>query len=186
MPKEGSVVARRQKPLRELYRSRPEEAITVKRVRSVQDEFTDELHGSVVPVDFPGVEWRYGTDRKVGGYDDLPNSGHVLVASLAMCVDSTLRMIADLLGVTIVKLEVEVEGDVDVRGVLAMDPEVRPGFQSIQTRVHLSVAAGTPQRLVDVLCAKAEALSVCLDTIRHGSPVDVAFDVEHEQAAAAS
>jgi hypothetical protein len=28
--------------------------------------------------------------------------------------------------------------------------------------------------------------SVCLDTIRRGAPVDVAFDVRHEAAAAAS
>lgn len=178
-----SFVAERQKPLRERYAAEPGQAITVKRVRSVHDDFVDQIHGSVVPVDFPGVVWRYGTDRKVGGDDDLPNSGHVLVGSLAMCMDSILRMIADLLGVTIIHLEVEVVGDVDVRGVLAMDPAVRPGFRSIRTTVHLQVAPATPARLVELLTTQAEKLSVCLDTIRHGAPVAVAFDVRRDASA---
>jgi OsmC-like protein len=185
MPEQSSFVEERQRPLRALYREHPEEGITVKHVRSVQDESTDQLHGTVLPVDFPGIQWRYGTDRKVGGDDDLPNSGHVLVASLAMCMDSMLRMIADLMHIEIVDLEVDVVGDVDVRGVLAMDPNVRPGFRSIRTTVQLTVAPGTPSRMVEMLTGRAEQLSVCLDTIRNGAPVAVAVDVRHGESAEA-
>jgi uncharacterized OsmC-like protein len=183
MPREHSLVEERQKPLRALYPEHPEEAITTKRVRSVQGADTDPLHGSVVPVGFPGVVWRYGTDRKVGGDDDLPNSGHMLVGSLAMCMDSITRMIADILRIRIVDLEVEADGDVDVRGTMAMDPAVRPGFRSIRTQVHLRVAPDTPERLVRILTAHAEKLSVCLDTIRNGSPVEVTFDVRTQEPA---
>jgi uncharacterized OsmC-like protein len=186
MSREPSIVEERQKPLRALYSRQPEEAITIKRVRSVQGPETDCLHGSVIPVGYPGIAWRYGTDRKVGGYDDLPNSGHLLVGSLATCMDSITRMIADLLRVRIVDLQVEVEGDVDVRGTMAIDPTVRPGFRGIRSEVHLRVAPGTPDRLIEILTAHAEKLSVCLDTLRNGTPVDVEFDVRSQEPASTS
>ena len=78
-------------------------------------------------------------DDTVGGFDDLPNPGHLLCAALAACMDSAVRMIADRLGVRIERLEVEVNGDADVRGSLAMSRSVRPGFRQMQCRLALGL-----------------------------------------------
>ena len=48
-------------------------------------------------------------------------------------------MIADRLGVRIERLEVEVNGDADVRGCLAMSRSVRPGFRQMQCRLALGL-----------------------------------------------
>ena len=171
-----SSVAARQAPLRELHARDPAEAITLKRVRTVQRADTDTLHGTVLAVGaYADAEWRFGTDAKVGGLDDLPNAGHILCAALAACMENIIRMIADNLGVDLDHLQVEVTGDVDVRGCMAMEPSVRPGFRWMRCEVALRPDPLADPRRVDVLRAQAERLCVTLDTLRNGVPVEVAF-----------
>ena len=170
-----SIVAARQAPLRARFKRRPTEAMTVKRVRTVADASADPLHGRVLAVDHDGIEWAFGLDAKVGGYDDLPNPGHLLCAALGACLDSTLRMIADRLDVDLRRLQVDVVGDVDVRGCLAMEDTVRPGFDHIVCTVDLEADPATDPRRMQLLLAQAERLCVTLDTLRHGVPVDVSY-----------
>lgn len=180
-----SVVADRQKPLRQQYNDRPEAAISVKRVRTVETANTDVWHGTVASLSHEGVAWDYGIDDTVGGYDDLPNPGHLLCAALAACIESTIRMIADHLGVGIEHLEVEVVGDADVRGCLAIDKSIRPGFRQIRCEVRLQPAAGADPRRVQKVLSQAELLCVTLDTIRNGVPVEVVTEVGVPSAALA-
>src|SRR5690606_21626049 len=102
-------VRERQDPLRERYRTAPDEAAITDRARTVGGVGTDPFHGFVVPgSEDSGVEWPFGIHRAVGGYHDAPNPGDVLCAALAVCLDSTIRMIADRLGVTLTSLAVDV------------------------------------------------------------------------------
>lgn len=137
---------------------------------------TDAIHGSVVPDGFSSEIWNYGLDAKVGGLDDLPNPGHVLCAALAACMDSTMRMLAERLGVIIEELEVEVVGDVDVRGCLAMDASVRPGFRGLSCNVNCRPAEGTDPKSLAMIFDHAERLCVTLDTLRNGVPIVVSAD----------
>jgi uncharacterized OsmC-like protein len=170
-----SVVRRRQEPLRELYAEHPEEAIAFKRVRAVNAPDSDAMHGSVIATapEYEGLVWRYGTDRKLGGPHDAPNPGEVLCAALAACMDNSIRMIADHLGVELSGVEVEVTGDVDVRGCMAIDPDVRPGFRWMAIESRIEPAADADPRLTEALASSAERLCVTLDTLRDGVPVEV-------------
>lgn len=168
----------RQQELRKRYIRSPEAAITEKRVRTVETPTTDVLHGAVASDGFQNGRWDYGIDAKIGGLDDRPNPGHVLCAALAGCMDSTIRMLAEHLGVEIDQLEVEVVGDVDVRGCLAMSASVRPGFRRIACHVRLKPAPGTDPARLRTLLEHAERLCVTLDTLRHGVPVEVATELE--------
>jgi len=115
--------------------------------------------------------------RPFGGDHDLPNPADLLCAALAACEDSAVRMVADLLGVRIVDLRVEVSGDVDVRGALAMDRSVKVGFRSMDCRVHLKVQDAEAPRLA-ALRKQAEASCVNLDTLHTGVPVSIDFAIE--------
>jgi uncharacterized OsmC-like protein len=171
-----SVVAERQRPLRTRYTNDPAEAITTKRVRSVHAAACDPFHGAVEAVgEYPPTRWEFGQDDKVGGYDDLPNTGHLLCAALAACQDNVIRMIADHLGITISHLDVEVTGQVDCRGCLNIDDQVRVGFFGMDVQVTLEVAPDTGDALVEVMRQLAERLCVNLDTLRRGVPVTVSF-----------
>jgi hypothetical protein len=58
-------------------------------------------------------------------------------------MESTTRALAEHLDITIDELEVEVVGDVDARGCLAIERSVRSGFQHIDVDVRLRAAPGT-------------------------------------------
>ncbi len=95
MERARSLVANRQAPLQAGYRKDPAAAITVKHVRTVHEAAIDALHGAVdVLAPVPPTRWEFGQDAKGGGYDDLPNSGHLLCAALASCQDNIIRMTA--------------------------------------------------------------------------------------------
>ncbi len=174
-----SEIGARQAPLRRAYRHDAAAARIVDRARTVERSPGDPVHTAAVPgEEYPSaqVEIAVGTHRGVGGLHDAPNPGELLCATLAACQDSTVRMVANLLGVHVTTLAVDVDGDVDLRGTLAVDPTVRVGFQSMRCRTRLAVAPGTPARTVALLLAAAERSCVVLDTLRRGVDVTADFD----------
>ena len=174
----GSLVAERQAPLRRAYVEEPARAQIVKWAATADEEGTDALHSIVLIGEGYGVSQRIGIDHAVGGDHDLPNPGDLMCAALAACKDATVRMIADLLGVTILDLRVAVTADMDVRGCLSIDRSVKVGFRSMACHVELRVPPGTePQRLA-ALQRESERSCVNLDTLRSGVPVQLSFAVE--------
>lgn len=188
-------VGKRQAPLKKRYQERPQEAMITDYARTVMDEEKDAVHGRLnlgrsvggaqIAVDYAdledqeyGVEWSTGIHRAVGGDHDLPNPGNILSAALAICFDSTLRMIANLLNVELEYLSVTVSSTADVRGTLVVDRDVPVEFQKMTLHVDLKAADGTPPRLVARLLKGAEYSCVNLQTLRKGVPVELAFDVD--------
>jgi uncharacterized OsmC-like protein len=174
----ASLVAGRQAPLRQAYVEDPQRALSVKWAATTAGAGADAFHSVVEIGKGYGVSQRLGIDRKVGGDHDLPNPADLLCAALAACEDSAVRMIADLLGVQILDLRVEVTGEVDVRGALAIDRSVKVGFRSMNCHVHVRVPQSTEQPRLAALRKQAEASCVTLDTLRSGVPVAVDFAVE--------
>jgi uncharacterized OsmC-like protein len=166
-----SPLAQRQAALRERYRAHPGEARIRKRACTAWTDSDDAVHGSVLAGDGYGVAWAFGIDRAVGGDHDAPNPADMLCAALAACEHATIRMIADVLGVALERLDVEVTGTVDVRGCLAVDRQVPIGFSSLECQVDVAVAPGTDPRLCEKLRAGAEASCINLETLRGGVPV---------------
>jgi len=171
----GSAVKENQAPLRALYVEQPERAMTTKwaRASATRIPATDPFHGEVEIGRGYETTLDYGLDRAVGGLGDLPNPGDILCAALAACEDGTIRMVADLLGVELEQLEVEVSAELDVRGALGVDPDVSVGFEALDCRVALRTATGTDPRRVEQLRAAAERFCVNLATLRTGVAVEV-------------
>lgn len=165
------------KDLRALYGERPGEAISSKWARTSSSRIPagEPLHGEVDVGRGYGVSLDYALDEKVGGLGDGPNPGDLLCAALAACEDGTIRMVAGLLGVTLEELEVEVSGDLDVRGTLGIDPDVRVGFTELACTVRLRAADGTDPRAVRRLLAAAKRFCVNLDSLTGGTAVRVAL-----------
>lgn len=168
----------RQDPLRARYLEAPGEARITDGARTVAGTVQDPFHGQVVPGsrDY-GVTWPFGIHRAVGGDHDAPNPGDMLCAALACCLDSTIRIIANRLGVQLAHLAVEVSALVDVRGTLMVDCQVPVGFQSLSCQVDLRAADGTDPKLAGKLAAAAEQSCVNLQTLRAGVPVETTFSL---------
>ncbi|PEN12212.1 osmotically inducible protein OsmC [Longibacter salinarum] len=173
---DATSVRKRQDPLRERYKSVPEEATITDRAKTTGGTDTDPFHGFVVPgSENFDVTWPFGIHHAVGGDHDAPNPGDILCAALATCLDSTIRMIAERFGVRLTSLGVDVTAEVDVRGTLHVDRTVPVGFQSMQCDVHMQVEEGTDPKVMKKVLAAAEQSCVVLQTLRSGIPVETNF-----------
>ena len=166
------IVRQRQGPLRERYRRVPGEARISDGARTVNACDGDPFHGVVVPANGGDAPLRFGIHRAVGGFHDYPNPGDILSAALAACLDSTLRMVADHLGIRLDSLEVEVAAECDVRGCLQVDAAVPVGFQRMRCRVRLQPANEIDENKARMLVAVAENCCVVLQTLRNGVTVE--------------
>lgn len=176
MSKADYTVRARQSPLRQAYRQNAALAWVVDHASVQGRDLHDPYHGSVRFGSTSQAEAGFSVHAALGGPHDGPVPGDLLCAALASCQESSLRMVADVYGVELVELKVDVQACVDVRGTLGMNPDVPVAFQALQVQVTLRAAAGTdPQRLRQVLQA-AERSCVVLQTLRTGAPVHVVFE----------
>lgn len=107
-----------------------------------------------------------GVHEAVGGHGDLPTPGDILCGALAACLDSAIRIVANRLGVHIKHLEVQVSGEVDVRGTLRAKEDCPVAFQSIRTHVNVQAAPEVDETLIVQLLKAAEYSCVILQTLR--------------------
>jgi uncharacterized OsmC-like protein len=170
-----------QKPLRARYGATPEQATVTDHARTCGPSASDPFHTRVEPMDGCGVVIPIGTHAALGGPHDAPTPGDMLCAALAACQDSALRMVANLLGITLTHLEVRVTATVDVRGTLAMDPAVPVGFQTIDCEVLFSAQEGTPVALLEKLQITAKRCCVVQQTLKAPPHVKTTFSEPVEQ-----
>ena len=183
MANDGFDVRSRQDPLRKHYKVSPEVARITDRAITTGGTGMDPFHGKVVPgSENYGIVWPFGIHRAVGGDHDLPNPGDLLAAALAACLDSTIRIIAGRMGVSLASLSVDVAADVDVCGCLLVDREVPVGFQEMRCHVSLKAANGTEPQLAQMLIAAAENCCVNLQTLRTGVRITTSTDISFGDA----
>lgn len=169
-------VRERQSALRAGYRRDPAGAWVLDHAHIAAADLHDPFHGRVRFGSAAQGEAGYSVHGALGGPHDGPVPGDLLCAALASCQESALRMVADVYGVRLTELRIDVQAAVDVRGTLGMAPGVPVGFQSLQVAVRLRAAPDTdPQRLRQVVKA-AERACVVLQTLRAGVPATVVVD----------
>jgi uncharacterized OsmC-like protein len=164
-------------PLRQRYQAEPKAALVIDRARALGKDSDDPFHSVVMPMPQCGIAIPVGVHRAVGGLHDAPTPGDLLCAALAACQDSSVRMVANILGITLDSLEVEVTGDVDVRGTLAMNAEVPVGFRAIRCAIRLKAREGTDARLLEKLRIASERSCVVQQTLLHPPRVETIFDI---------
>lgn len=172
----SSLVQQRQNPLRERYQQVPAEAWIRDGAQTINGCGGDAFHGAVIPDNNGGTPLCFGIHRAVGGDHDHPNPGDLLSAALAACFDSTLRMLAEHLGVRLQSLEVRVEAECDVRGCLRVDRSVPVGFQKMRCRVRLEPEGHVDADTLRKLVGAAEGCCVVLQTLRNGVAVSMDMD----------
>ncbi|MEA2551291.1 MAG: hypothetical protein QOE25_1060 [Actinomycetota bacterium] len=166
-----------QRPLRDAYQADPAGAPLTLTVRSAPSDLGDPLHCAVTPDSTPDVVWRSGAHPAVGGVGDVPCSGDLLLGALAACQEVTLRMVAANQGVELLDVQVEVEGDWDPRGTLAMGREFPVGLTAIRCSTSVRVGEGVNEERAARLLKSAERYCVVLNTLRAGMDVQSEFSL---------
>lgn len=110
-----------------------------------------------------------------GGANSAANPVEYALAALGSCQAITYRFWAAKLGIAFDALSVELEGDLDARGFLGLDPTVRPGFEQVRVTVHIS-GPETPERYEELHRA-VDAHCPVLDLFANPVPVEVRLAV---------
>jgi len=171
-----------QVPLRQRYKADPGAALVADCAHAQGNIADDPFHSIVMPMPRSGIAVPVGVHAAVGGLHDAPTPGDILCAAFAACQDSSVRMVANILGIKLEFLEVEVTGDVDVRGTLAMDAQVPVGFRTMRCVVRLRAAKGTNPRLLEKLGAASQRSCVVGQTLRHSPSIETTFDMAADEA----
>src|SRR5581483_11672169 len=87
-----------------------------------------------------------------------------LLGALAACAQITCQMVASAMGVPTERIEVTVEGDLDLRGTLGIARDVPVGFETIRVRYDIDAPEATADQLA-ALREKAEQYCVVMQTL---------------------
>ncbi|MCA0296932.1 MAG: OsmC family protein [Actinobacteria bacterium] len=133
-----------------------------------------DFHGALQ--DLTHVEPRtYEADHPVvlTGKDRGSTPAEFLLHALAACLTAGIANIAAARGVRLDEVSSTVEGDIDLRGLLGLDPGVRNGFEGI--RVSFRLRGDDPAALRQVF-EQSKARSAVLDMVTNGVPVSFEVD----------
>ena len=110
------------------------------------------------------------------GQDNGPTPVEFVLHALASCITAGLGNIAAARGVDLESVESQVEGDIDLQGLLGMDDSVRNGYQGIKIKFRIKGNA-SDEELAGLL-SRSQARSAVYDILTNGVPVDVEVETE--------
>jgi uncharacterized OsmC-like protein len=105
------------------------------------------------------------------GANEGANPVEFLLHALAGCVTTTFVLHAAARGIKILELSTEIEGDLDVQGLLDLDDAVPVGYEQI--RVKMNVRADCSDEELDDLLAYTEQRSPVCNSVCRPVPVKV-------------
>lgn len=108
------------------------------------------------------------------GQDHGPNATEAALYALASCLNTTFIYNAASRGVKIDELEIDLEGDLDLRGFLGLSPDVRRGYEGI--RATFTVKSDAPREVLEVLTELAQKRSPVFDIVTNPTPVSVRLE----------
>src|SRR5271170_3793748 len=150
-----------QKPLKEQYRSDPNASQITLIAKGVQTD---------VPVscsiDIGRAIYNAEAHKGVGGAGTGACSGDLLLGALAACAQITCQMVAAAMGIATERIEVTVEGVLDLRGTLGIAKDVPVGFANIHLQFDVVAPQATPEQL-SALREKTEQYCVVMQTLLH-------------------
>ena len=150
-----------QKPLKEQYRNDPQTSRITLRAKGGQTDAPISCS-----VDIGRAIYNAEAHRGVGGAGTGACSGDLLLGALAACAQITCQMVAAAMGIPNGRIEVRVEGDLDLRGTLGIAKDLPVGFEKIRLQFDVAAPEATPEQL-RALREKTEQYCVVMQTLMH-------------------
>jgi uncharacterized OsmC-like protein len=120
--------------------------------------------------------WVFDADHPavLVGKDNGPTPVEFVLHALAACLTAGLANIAAARGVTLTEVRSTVEGDIDLNGILGLDPSVRNGYQ--QVSVRFTVKGDAPADKLREIVEQSRARSAVYDIVTNQVPVTIEVD----------
>src|SRR5881394_1491402 len=154
-----------QKPLKEQYRNDPNASQITLRAKGGQTDVP-----VACSVDIGRAIYHAEAHKGVGGGGTGACSGDLLLGALAACAQITCQMVAAAMGIATERIEVTVEGDLDLRGTLGIAKDVPVGFESIRLRFDVLAPAASRDQLRSLM-EKTEQYCVVMQTLNRSPRV---------------
>jgi uncharacterized OsmC-like protein len=156
-----------QKPLKEQYRADPKASLITLRAKGSQTGAP-----ASCSVDLGRAIYNAEAHKGVGGAGAGACSGDLLLGALAACAQITCQMVAAAMGIATEKIEVTVEGDLDLRGTLGIAKDVAVGFETIRAKFDVVAPAATAEQ-IQALREKSEQYCVVMQTLLRPPKIEV-------------
>jgi uncharacterized OsmC-like protein len=105
------------------------------------------------------------------GQDNGPTPVEHLLHALGACLTGGLANIAAARGVRLTEVRSEIAGDIDLNGILGLDPDVRNGYQGVTVR--FTVKGDAPAEKLREIVEQSRARSAVFDIITNQVPVTI-------------
>jgi uncharacterized OsmC-like protein len=105
------------------------------------------------------------------GRDNGPTPVEYVLHALAACLTAGLANIAAARGIRLTSVRSTVCGDIDLNGILGLDPEIRNGYQIVTVRI--SVEGDAPDEELRALVEQSRNRSAVYDILTTEVPVRI-------------
>ena len=117
------------------------------------------------------------------GKGTAPQPLDIFLAGIGMCMTSIYGEGAADLGMTIDSVEVRVQGDLDMKGLLDLNKKGyngRPGFAKIHYKVRID--SSEPKKKVLELIRRVERACPAHNTVMRGAPTEFSYEINGKPA----
>ena len=103
---------------------------------------------------------------ELSGTDTAPGAVEELMYAVSTCVIAAANMNAALMGVKLTRLDVDIESDLDLHGLLGLDPNVRAGLTNV--RMGITIAGDADEATLKKIATLGYEYSPVSETTRNG------------------
>lgn len=158
-----------QKPLKDSYRADPNASKITLTARGSQTDTPISCS-----VDLGRAIYNAQAHSGVGGAGTGACSGDLLLGALAACAQITCQMVATALGIATHRIDVTVDGDLDLAGTLGVNREAWVGFSAIRMRFDIDAPGASDEQLTK-LHEKTEQYCVVMQTLLSPPPIETTW-----------
>jgi uncharacterized OsmC-like protein len=103
--------------------------------------------------------------------DDGATPVEIVLAALGSCLTAGVAAVATNRGVQLRSVTASLEGDMDIQGILGIDPDVRNGYNGI--RVRFEVDADADRADLEAIVAQSQKRSAVFDIVTNPTNITV-------------
>lgn len=161
-----------QEPLKECYEKNPEEAkITLHATGEQRDDIRS------CNVDIGRALYEAELHEGAGGPGAGACSGDLLLGALAACAQLTAQAVSNAFQLD-VKIQVEIEGDLDLRGTMGMDEDVPVGFEDIRMFFRVDSTEELTEKTRSALQRFTERYCVVYQTLQNSPSMESSWSFQ--------
>lgn len=122
------------------------------------------------------AEWSFDGDHPQAfqAEDNGPTPVEMVLVSLAGCLTAGVAAVAQNRGIQLNSVSATIEGQMDIRGILGVDSDVRNGFNGIKVTYNIDADASPED--IQALVAQSQKRSAVYDVITNPTNVTVAVN----------